>query len=69
MSSSTAGKSLWRLLFTLFADDVGLLPETSFEKHLEQTAEIPQGFATLWQDMAQGSDFYSSWTWDASITG
>ena len=52
---------LQRLLFTLFAEDVGLLPEKSFEQLLEITVENPAGFSSLitglWQDMAKGSDF------------
>lgn len=52
---------LQRILFTLFAEDVGLLPDKAFEKLLEQAAKTPQGFATLtttlWKDMANGADF------------
>ena len=54
---------LQRILFTLFAEDVGLLPEKSFEKLLEQTAKTPQGFVVLitalWKDMAVGTEFSS----------
>lgn len=52
---------LQRLLFTLFAEDVGLLPEKSFEKLLEQATKSPKGFAplvtALWKDMATGTEF------------
>lgn len=52
---------LQRLLFTLFAEDVGLLPEKSFEQLLEIAVENPAGFSSLitglWQDMAKGTDF------------
>lgn len=52
---------LQRLLFTLFAEDVGLLPEKSFEALLEITVENPAGFSSLvtglWQDMAKGNDY------------
>ena len=52
---------LQRLLFTLFAEDVGLLPEKSFEQLLEITVKNPAGFSSLitglWQDMAKGNDF------------
>ena len=52
---------LQRLLFTLFAEDVALLPEKSFEKLLEQATKSPKGFAplvtALWKDMATGTEF------------
>lgn len=52
---------LQRVLFTLFAEDVGLLPEQSFEKMLIQTKENPKGFpilvTTLWKDMASGVEY------------
>lgn len=52
---------LQRLLFTLFAEDVGLLPLKSFEKLLEQAVKTPKGFTTLitqlWKEMAEGASF------------
>ena len=49
---------LMRCLFTMFAEDVGLLPERGFEKLLEQMVETPQHFApaleSLWQVMDEG---------------
>ncbi|MFT5633374.1 MAG: hypothetical protein ACI9SQ_001089 [Rubritalea sp.] len=52
---------LQRILFSLFAEDVGLLPEKSFEKLLETAAKTPQGFVTLitqlWSEMSTGTDF------------
>ena len=54
-------KFLQRLLFTLFAEDVGLLPHKSFERLLEQAVKSPQGFTTLitqlWREMADGASF------------
>ena len=54
-------KFLQRLLFTLFAEDVGLLPKKSFEKLLEHAVKSPQGFSTLitqlWKEMASGTSF------------
>ena len=35
---------LMRCLFTMFAEDVGLLPERGFEKLLERMVETPQNF-------------------------
>ncbi len=56
----TAG-FLQRCLFTMFAEDVGLLPEKSFVQLLEKVKDSPAGFPimlqTLWKDMAKGTDF------------
>ena len=53
-----AAEFLMRCLFTMFAEDVGLLPERGFEKLLEQMVETPQHFApaleSLWQVMDEG---------------
>ena len=50
----TAG-FLQRCLFTMFAEDVGLLPENSFLKLLERGKDSPKGFPVmlvgLWKDM------------------
>jgi len=52
---------LQRLLFTLFAEDVGLLPEKSFEDLLLKVKKNPEGFPVLitqlWKDMATGAKF------------
>ncbi len=52
---------LQRLLFSLFAEDVGLLPKKSFEELLEKASKTPQGFVTLitqlWKEMATGAEF------------
>ena len=52
---------LQRLLFTLFAEDVGLLPEKSFEKLLEKSATNTQAFISLvtqlWKEMSTGTPF------------
>ena len=49
---------LMRCLFTMFAEDVGLLPKRGFEKLLERMVETPQHFApaleSLWQVMDEG---------------
>ncbi len=49
---------LMRCLFTMFAEDVGLLPESGFEKLLEQMVETPENFApaleSLWRVMDEG---------------
>lgn len=52
---------LMRCLFTMFAEDVGLLPSRSFTDLLEGLVEKPEEFVplmqALWQDMSQGSTF------------
>ncbi len=49
---------LMRTLFTMFAEDVGLLPERSFSKLLEDSLENPQHFfhavGDLWEKMNTG---------------
>ncbi len=49
---------LMRALFTMFAEDVGLLPERGFSKLLEESKEDPQHFFhavhTLWETMSTG---------------
>ena len=49
---------LMRCLFTMFAEDVGLLPERGFEKLLERMVETPQNFQpaleSLWRVMDEG---------------
>ncbi len=49
---------LMRCLFTMFAEDVGLLPERGFEKLLERMVETPQNFQpaleSLWRAMDEG---------------
>ena len=56
----TAG-FLQRCLFTMFAEDVGLLPEESFLKLLHIAKESPKGFPVLlnglWKDMDKGTEF------------
>ncbi len=50
---------LMRCLFTMFAEDVGLLPEKGFEKLLGEMVETPQHFVpaveNLWQAMDEGN--------------
>ena len=52
---------LMRCLFTMFAEDIGLLPKRSFTSLLEELKEKPADFVpmlqALWQDMTRGSDF------------
>ena len=49
---------LMRCLFTMFAEDVGLLPKKSFEKLLGEMVETPKHFApaleSLWRVMDEG---------------
>ena len=56
----TAG-FLQRCLFTMFAEDIGLLPGNSFLQLLEKVKDHPAGFPimlqTLWRDMASGTPF------------
>lgn len=46
---------LQRCLFTMFAEDIGLLPEDCFIEKLKQLRDAPEGFAitleNLWRDM------------------
>jgi hypothetical protein len=49
---------LMRCLFTMFAEDVGLLPEKSFKEVLEQCEQDPDTFqhdvGQLWEAMNDG---------------
>jgi len=52
---------LQRCLFTMFAEDIGLLPENGFKKLLEQVKQSPRGFpvlvSALWKEMAIGTSY------------
>jgi hypothetical protein len=52
---------LQRCLFTMFAEDIGLLPEDGFKKLLVQVKSSPQGFpvliSALWKEMATGTGY------------
>jgi hypothetical protein len=52
---------LQRCLFTMFAEDIGLLPEDGFKKLLAQVKSSPQGFpvliSALWKEMATGTGY------------
>jgi len=52
---------LQRCLFTMFAEDIGLLPEHGFLELLRKIGDAPQGFPVmiegLWNDMARGAEF------------
>lgn len=54
---------LMRCVFTMFAEDVKLLPENSFTSMLADAIEAPQIFVpmleTLWRDMDKGSNFHA----------
>ncbi|MEM1058157.1 MAG: DNA methyltransferase [Verrucomicrobiota bacterium] len=56
----TAG-FLQRCLFTMFAEDIGLLPKACFLRVLEGVREEPAGFQAelekLWQEMATGATY------------
>lgn len=52
---------LMRCLFTMFAEDTGLLPSESFRKLLENSVRDPRlftrGLKTLWSEMESGTEF------------
>lgn len=52
---------LQRCLFTMFAEDVGLLPHDGFLDLLRKVKDSPQGFpvlvTNLWNEMATGTEF------------
>jgi hypothetical protein len=53
---------LMRCLFTMFAEDVGLLPDKPFSYALEniwlpKPAAFPRGVASLWKAMDRGEDY------------
>ncbi len=52
---------LQRCLFTMFAEDIGLLPEDGFKKLLAQVKDAPHGLpvlvSALWQEMAVGTHY------------
>ena len=52
---------LMRCLFTMFAEDVDLLPRDSFTNLLQTVRDKPNGFGptveSLWRDMNKGADF------------
>lgn len=52
---------LQRCLFTMFAEDIGLLPENGFRNLLEKVKSTPQGFTVLisglWKEMATGTQY------------
>jgi len=52
---------LQRSLFTMFAEDVGLLPEDGFKTLLGRVKDSPRGFpvmvSALWKEMATGTQY------------
>ncbi len=52
---------LQRCLFTMFAEDIGLLPENGFKDLLDKVKNSPHGFVTLitalWKEMATGTQY------------
>jgi hypothetical protein len=54
---------LQRCLFTMFAEDIGLLPDDGFKNLIAKTLENPQGFPVLvsglWKEMATGTSYSS----------
>jgi hypothetical protein len=52
---------LQRTLFTMFAEDIGLLPEDGFQTLLAKVKDTPHGFpiliSTLWKEMATGTHY------------
>lgn len=60
--SEAVAKFLMRCLFTMFAEDVGLLPSQLFTKALkdhwlESPASFPGGIERLWRTMNTGGEF------------
>lgn len=57
-ASETVAALLMRSLFTMFAEDVGLLPRDSFKGLLQECEATPDAFVPLvgglWQDMNRG---------------
>ena len=64
-NAESVAQFLMRCLFTMFAEDVQLLPLASFQALLERSVDDPAHFPhrlkMLWQDMEGGSD------WSAAI--
>jgi hypothetical protein len=60
-ASETVAAFLMRSLFTMFAEDVGLLPRDSFKRLLHECEATPEAFVPLvgglWQDMNRGTAF------------
>ena len=54
---------LQRCLFTMFAEDIGLLPDDGFKNLIAKTLTHPQGFpvlvSALWKEMATGTSYSS----------
>jgi hypothetical protein len=52
---------LQRCLFTMFAEDIGLLPAAGFKTLLDRIRDAPHGFpvliAALWKEMATGTGY------------
>ena len=52
---------LQRCLFTMFAEDIGLLPDGGFQQLIDRVKSTPQGFpvliSSLWREMATGTDY------------
>ncbi|MFA5205662.1 MAG: type IIL restriction-modification enzyme MmeI, partial [Lentisphaeria bacterium] len=59
--ATVAAPFIQRCLFTLFAEDVGLLPKGGFQDILKDCLEHPEGFPAmagqLWREMATGTAF------------
>jgi len=57
----TVATFLQRCLFTMFAEDIGLLPENAFTQKLVQLKDYPEGFpitiTSLWREMASDSEW------------
>lgn len=63
-NSEVVAAFLMRCLFTMFAEDVGLLPAESFKNLLQECEAHPAGFVSLmsalWSDMNTGAAFSAS---------
>jgi hypothetical protein len=62
-AAERVAKFLMRAIFTMFAEDVGLLPDRIFTDALEKywlpsPASFPGGIRSLWKAMNDGGDFF-----------
>ena len=60
-SAESVSQFLMRCIFTMFAEDTGLLPKKAFtgllERFRDEPDKLPPMLGVLWRDMDKGSDF------------
>ena len=60
-SAETVSQFLMRCIFTMFAEDTGLLPNKAFtgllERFRDEPDKLPPMLGVLWRDMDKGTDF------------